>query len=329
MKIFRRIMLWTLVAGIVSFIVVPLVIPVTTSGTLTNREAATSGEFVSLNGLDVHVETREYSGDCACQAPLIILMHGFGASTFSWRDVMQPLTEAGMVIAYDRPGFGFTERPTSWSGENPYGFAGNFALLDALISNFGAGREIVLVGHSAGGELAADYARLNPSKVQRLVLADPAILTTGTGPEWLYSVLNIPQMKTLGPLLVRGIATSGDDLLRQSYTDPTKLTQAVYDGYHQPLKVAGWESAFWDFTIAPRANALVGNLRKIATPTLLITGDNDTVVPTSDAQKLATLIPNSTLALIPLSGHLPQEEQPELFAEAVTDWLAVAPKNLG
>jgi pimeloyl-ACP methyl ester carboxylesterase len=315
-------MLWALAAGVASFIVVPLVIPVSTSGTLTNRQAATSGEFVTLNGLDVHIERRDYSGDCGCDAPLIVLMHGFGASTFSWRDVMQPLSAAGTVIAYDRPAFGFTDRPTSWTGENPYGFAGNFVLLDDLIEKFGAGREIVLVGHSAGGQLAADYTRLNPATVQRLILVDAAILTTGGGPEWLNPVLSIPQMDTLGPLLVREIASSGDDLLRQSYLDQTKLTQLVIDGYRQPLEVAGWESGFWEFTIAPRSNDLQANLGSIKTPTLVITGDNDTVVPTSDAEKLSTLVPNATLVVIPRSGHLPQEEQAELFSTAVVDWLA-------
>ena len=310
-----------LAAGFLAFLVVPLLIPATTTGTMTNRAASTSGEFVSLNGLDVHIEKRDYSGACNCNAPLIVLMHGFGASTFSWRDVIGPLSAAGTVVAYDRPGFGFTERPTSWTGENPYGFAGNFALLGALIERFGAGKEIVLVGHSAGGQLAAEYARLNPSRVQRLVLADPAILTTGAGPEWLNVVLNIPQMDSLGPLLVAGIASSGDDLLRQSYNDQATLTQEVYDGYHQPLKVMGWERGFWEFTTAPRANDLVANLTAIDTPTLLITGDNDTVVPTSDTEKLTTLMPNTTLVVIPQSGHLPQEEQATAFSDAVIAWL--------
>ncbi len=314
-------MIWLLVAGVLSFIVVPLLIPATTTGTMTNRAVSTSGEFVSLNGLDVHIEKRDYSGACDCNAPLIVLMHGFGASTFSWRDVITPLSASGTVVAYDRPGFGFTERPTSWTGENPYGFAGNFALLDAIIERFGAGKEVVLVGHSAGGQLAAEYTRLNPAKVQRLVLADPAILTTGAGPEWLNVVLRIPQMDSLGPLLVAGIASSGDDLLRQSYDNQAALTPEVYDGYHQPLKVIGWERGFWEFTTAPRANDLVANLATIATPTLLITGDNDTVVPTSDTEELATLMPNTTLVVISQSGHLPQEEQAALFATALTDWL--------
>jgi pimeloyl-ACP methyl ester carboxylesterase len=250
-------------------------------------------------------------------------MHGFGASTFSWRDVLDPLSASGTVIAYDRPGFGFTERPTTWAGDNPYGFAGNFDIVDALIAEFGSAREIVLVGHSAGGQLAAEYVRLNPTKVQRLVLADPAILTTGGGPEWVTPLLSIPQIDALGPSLVAGIASSGDDLLRQSFYDQSQVTQAVYDGYHAPLQIRGWEKGFWEFTKAPRANDLAAHLSTLTLPTLLVTGSDDTVVPTSDTQKLATLLPDATLVIIPNTGHLPQEEDPRAFAAAINDWLAL------
>ena len=323
MKLFRRIALWALAAGIVSFLVLPLIIPQQSSGAKTYREAAgTNAEFVELAGVNVHVEKRDYSGDCACTPPLIVLMHGFGASTFSWRDVLDPLSTSGTVIAYDRPGFGFTERPATWTGDNPYGFPGNFHIVDALIAEFGSAREVVLVGHSAGGQLAAEYARLNPTKVQRLVLADPAILTTGGIPEWVVPILNIPQIDALGPALVAGIASSGNDLLRESYFDQSDLTQAVYDGYQAPLQVVGWERGFWEFTKAPRSNGLADNLSTLNVPTLLITGSNDTVVPTSDTEALATLLPNATLVIIANTAHLPQEEDPQAFAVAVNEWLA-------
>ena len=323
MKTFRRVMTWALAAGILSFLIVPLVIPETSSGTLTNIEAAgPQAEFESLAGLSVHIEKAVYAGKSNETAPLIVLMHGFGASTYSWRDVIEPLTEYGDVIAYDRPGFGFTERPTEWDGVNPYGFEGNFKLLDDLIAKFGDGRDVVLVGHSAGGQLAAEYARLNPTKVQALILVDPAILTTGGGPvglEWLYE---IPQIRKLGPILVSSIATSGMDLLRESYFDQSQLTDEVLEGYQAPLKVKGWEVGFWNFATAPRTNDLAENLSELIMPTLLITGSNDTVVPTSDTVKLETLIPNSVLEIIQDSAHLPQEEKPDEFMSAIEDnWL--------
>jgi pimeloyl-ACP methyl ester carboxylesterase len=224
-------------------------------------------------------------------------------------------------LAYDRPAFGFTERPTTWEGTNPFGDEGNFELLDGLIAQFGAGHPVVLVGHSAGGALAAEYTLRNPDTVQGLILADPAILTTGAGPDWVRPLLDLPQIDAIGPSLVGSIASSGDDLLRQSFVDQSLLTPAVYDGYHQPLKIAGWERAFWEFVRAPRSTGLAQAVSSITTPTLLITGDADTVVPTSDTEKLATMMPNATLVVVPGAGHLPQEEQATIFATAVIDWI--------
>lgn len=323
MKRFRRFMVNALLLGILSFLIVPFLIPDPDSGTMTNIEAAgPDAEFTKLYNLDVHIKTQAYKGDCNCDAPLIVLLHGFGASTFSWRKVIEPLGDFGHVIAYDRPAFGFTERPAITLGVDSYGFEANFEILNDLIAKYGKSREVVLVGHSAGGQIAAEYARLNPSKVQGLVLVDAAIMTTGGSPDgfsWLYQ---IPQIDKLGPILVSSIAQTGDDLLRRSHFDQSQVTQDVYDGYHQPLKVRGWERAFWKFATASRKNDLVANLGTIKTPTLLISGVADTVVPVADQTKLKDLIPSSELVLINKSAHLPHEEQPEDFIKAIEPFLS-------
>jgi len=316
-------MLFALASGIVVFLIVPFLVPVESSGTLTPEQAAgQDAQFVTLAGLQVHVETADYSGDCGCTPPLIVLMHGFGASTFSWRDELQPFARVADVIAYDRPGFGFTERPTQWQGANPYGIPGNLAVLDALLATFAQGREVILVGHSAGGQLAAEYARVNPDKVARLVLVSPAIFTSGGLPGWLAPILTIAQIDRLGPLAVASIASSGDELLRQSFFDQSALTESVLAGYRRPLTVKGWEEGLWRVTTAPRDNDLLANLAMITQPTLLITGDSDTVVPTSDTERLETELPHAQLVVIPRSGHLAHEEVPDQFIAAVLDWIA-------
>lgn len=323
MKRFRRFMVNALLLGVLSFLVVPFLIPEPNSGTLTNVEAAGPGaKFSKLYNIDVHIETQKYTGDCRCDAPLIVLMHGFGASTFSWRKVIEPLGKYGEVIAYDRPAFGFTERPAITLGVDSYGFEANFGILNDLIAQYGTKRPVVLVGHSAGGQLAAEYARLNPAKVQGLVLVDAAIITTGGSPDGLSWFYQIPQIDKLGPILVSSIAQTGDDLLRRSHFDQSQVTQDVYDGYHQPLKVKGWERAFWRFATASRKNDLLANLGTIKTPTLLISGVADTVVPVADQAKLKAKIPGSELVLIEKSGHLPQEEQPKAFLDAFAPFMS-------
>lgn len=324
MKIFRRVMSVLLAAGVLAFLAIPLMVPSRTSGTLGYRQAAgVTAEFVNINGLDVHVQVQPYSGSCDCSEPVFVLLHGFGASTFSWRDVMAPLSDLGAVVAYDRPGFGFTERPVSWTKENPYGDEGNLSLLRGLIHRFASGHSVILVGHSAGGALAAEYALRHPGEVSGLVLVDPAIITTGGIPRWLTPVLSLPQIDTLGPYLVSGIASSGEQILDQSFSDPTKLTQDIRAGYRKPLTVAGWERAFWEFVKAPRLADLDKRVDNIDVPTLLITGEADKIVPPDDATKLASIIPDATLVVIPEAGHLPHEEQSEMFMVAVRNWFTL------
>lgn len=302
-------------------LIVPFLIPVETSGIRTNKEVAGAGAtFATAQGIEIFYEKTDFvcqeGKDCS-NPPVIFLMHGFGANTFSFRELTQPLSELGEVIAYDRPGFGLSERPTSWEGENPYGSVGQDLILDELIERFASGRDVILVGHSAGGTLAAQYAIDNKDAVKGLILISPAILSTGGSPAWLNWIYSIPQLDHLGPLLVSSIASSGMDLLNESWFNPALITEDVKAGYREPLDVIGWEEGFWEFNRAPRAFDIRDRLDEITIPTLLITGDTDTVVATKDTEALATMIQNSVLFVIPQSGHLAQEETPEDTMKAI------------
>lgn len=320
LKVISRVALGLLIAALV----VPFLIPVETSGTKNYQEAAgAQASFAKAQGLDVYVDVTEF--DCQEQdncenPPVFILLHGFGANTFSYRFVSEPLSAYGDVIAYDRPGFGFTQRPTSWEGENPYGSAGNDLILDDLIADYASTRDVFLVGHSAGGTQAAQYVVDNPGAVTGLILISPAILTTGgTAPSfnWIFS---IPQLDHLGPLLVSSIASSGMDLLDRSWFDKSKITDKIKAGYRAPLEIIGWEEGFWEFNRAPRSFDVKSRLGEIDVPTLLITGDTDVVVATADTEALATMIKGSSLVVIPRSGHLAQEENPIETMQAIDDY---------
>ena len=302
-------------------LVVPFLIPVQTTGTATYKEVAGEGAtFATAQGIDIYYEKTDFvcqeDKDCS-NPPVILLLHGFGANTFSYREVIEPLSQLGDVIAYDRPGFGLSERPTSWEGENPYGSIGQDLILDELIAQFASGRDVILVGHSAGGTLAAQYVVDNKDAIQGLILISPAILSTGGSPSWLNWIFSIPQLDHLGPLLVSSIASSGMDLLNESWYNKELITEEVKAGYREPLSVIGWEEGFWEFNRAPRAFDIKERLDEINVPTLLLTGDTDTVVATADTEALANLIKDSVLFVIPNSGHLAQEETPEDTMKAI------------
>lgn len=303
------------------FLIVPFLVPVETTGTRTYKEVAGAGAtFATAEGVEIFYEKTEFvcqeDKDCS-NPPVIFLMHGFGANTFSFREIIEPLSQLGEVIAYDRPGFGLSQRPTSWEGENPYGSTGQDLILDELIESFATGRDVILVGHSAGGTLAAQYVVDNKDAIQGLILISPAVLTTGGSPSWLNWIFSIPQIDHLGPLLVSSIASSGMDLLNESWFNPELITEEVKTGYREPLEVIGWEEGFWEFNRAPRTFDVKDRLDEITVPTLLITGEKDTVVATKDTEALATMIQNSVLFVIPQSGHLAQEETPEDTMKAI------------
>jgi len=303
-------------------LVVPFLIPVQTTGTATYKEVAGEGAtFATAQGIDIYYEKTDFvcQEDKECSnPPVIFLMHGFGANTFSYREVIEPLSQLGDVIAYDRPGFGLSERPSNWEGENPYGSIGQDLILDELIAQFASGRDVILVGHSAGGTLAAQYVVDNKDAIQGLILISPAILSTGGSPSWLNWIFSIPQLDHLGPLLVSSIASSGMDLLNESWFNKDLITDEVKAGYREPLSVIGWEEGFWEFNRAPRAFDIKDRLDEINVPTLLITGDTDTVVATADTGALANMIKDSVLFVIPNSGHLAQEETPEDSMKAIS-----------
>ncbi len=113
-----RIVLVALGVVLMSAAVVPMVIPISTAGSVSRRDlAGPESRFVRLEGIEIHHEAS--SAELGRQA--FVLLHGFGASTYSWREVVEPLSEIAPVIAFDRPTFGLTERPMQWRGDSPYG----------------------------------------------------------------------------------------------------------------------------------------------------------------------------------------------------------------
>lgn len=298
-------------------------IPVGTSGTLDYRDAAPTGtQFIEVAGVDIAVSPTPYVGEGEADT-LFVLLHGFGASSFSWRDVVEPLSARGDVVAYDRTGFGFSERPESWRGIHPYGSEAQCGVLAEVTSHYRTSQSrVVVVGHSAGGTLALDCALDGQSPATDLVLVAPAALSGGP-PPGIGLVRWIPPLNRLGPLLVRGISESGNDLLFDSVVDQTILTPDVLEGYRAPLTIAGWEQGLWRFTLSPRRDVTEEALTTLSMPTLVITGDSDEIVSPADSKRIADAIPGSTFVEFEQVGHLPQEEDAEATIREIDRFLGL------
>lgn len=144
----RRFLRGLVIALVILFLVVlvgPFLDPVPPlQGTKPIAELADpESRFVEIDSLKVHYKLMGQD------ETVFVLLNGFRASLYSWHAVMQPLSQYGTVISYDRPAFGLTERPMEWTGQNPYSMQGNVNLLLGLLDNLKVGKAI-LVGNSAG-----------------------------------------------------------------------------------------------------------------------------------------------------------------------------------
>lgn len=307
-----------IVLGIILALVLigPFLIPVPPLENTVPAEtlADADNQFIEVNGMNVHYK-KFGSGE-----PVFILLHGFGASLFSWREVTAPLAEIGTVIAYDRPAFGLTERPMEWEGESPYSQEAQIELVIGLMDALGV-EKAILVGNSAGGTISMLTALQYPERVESLILVDPAVYAGGGAPAWIRPLLKTPQMNRVGPLFARQIQTRGPELVEVAWHDPGKITPDVIEGYQKPLRIENWDKALWYLTISSRESGLAERLDELTLPIIVITGDDDRIVPTEQSVRLAGELPNAGLVVIPQSGHVPHEETPAEFMQAVIQFL--------
>ncbi len=317
----KRILRAALLIGAVLLLLlltVPLLIPVPSlTGVAPPQQIADpDSEFLEVNGVRLHVK-RSGQGQ-----PAMILLHGFGSHTETWRLVRPTLSTLGQVIAFDRPGFGLTERPLAWTGANPYSPDAQIELVIGLMDQLGI-EQAILIGNSAGGTISAQAALRHPTRVAALVLVSPAIYTGGGTPAFLRPLFDTPQMRRIGPLLARAQAQNIESLLPSAYHDPAKVTAEMLSFYQRPLQVENWDRGFYEFLAASRTpSSLSEDVKTLALPVLVVTGEFDDWVPTAQSIRLSTEIPNAQQAVLPNCGHVPQEECPDAFLQPVVPFVS-------
>ncbi len=298
---------------------IPLVVPVPPLQDVLPPEqlADPDSRFARVQGLQVHYKMTGHG------QPVWVLLHGFGSSVFSWREVLASPALPGTKIAFDRPAFGLTERPLSWHGLNPYSLRAQADITVGLMDTLEVDRA-VLVGSSAGGAVALLTALTYPQRICGLVLVDAAVFIPVGVPRWLRAMLTSPQMRRIGPLLIRHLIRGrGQYTVRMAWHDPGRVTLEVMAGYTKPLRAQDWDRALWELVAASEPLRLHTRLHEVRVPVLVITGEYDRLVPPGQAERLAALIPDARMVVIPDCGHLPQEECPQEFLQALQSFAHV------
>lgn len=280
----------------------------------------TKPQYIDVNGIQVHYQ-RAGRGQ-----PTLMLLHGSFLSSFSWRNVMPPLAERASVIAFDRAAFGQTARPIPPPQsdrphhENPYSPEAQSDLTVALMDNLHVDKA-VLVGNSTGGTIALLTALRYPQRVQGLILVGAMVYSgypVSEAPGWLRT--RFP--RSLGSLLIRlMIGRLYNTIIRKFWYDPTQVTPEILAGYRVVFEMAHWDRAMWELILATHHLGLEVQLSTIKHPALVVTGDSDRTVPTSQSVRLAYELPNASLAVLPSCAHVPHEECPQSFLKAVSAFL--------
>jgi pimeloyl-ACP methyl ester carboxylesterase len=181
--------------------------------------------------------------------------------------------------------------------------------------------DAILVGNSAGGNVAAQTALAHPDRVEGLVLVDASIYGYGAAKDLVQGVLSAPIIQTVGPVIARIAAHFGTQVAHSSWHDPAKVPPETRSAYQRQMLADHWDFGFWEAGRVGLPDDLAHRVDELDLPTLVITGDNDGVVPTEDSVRLAGELPNAQLAIMADCGHVPNEECPDQFIQATSEYL--------
>lgn len=243
-------------------------------------------------------------------APVCLLLHGTGAATHSWRDLMPLLVRDYDVIAMDLPGHGFTRPTTARQVSLPKMAASVGVLLEELEAS-----PALIVGHSAGAaiglQLMLDKCWKNP-----LVGLNPALMPFPGLAAKLFPQL--AKMLFTNPFVSRIFARwarypgETEKFLRRSTGSRIDAAGALY--YGRLFSHSGHCDGAIRMMANWRLEDLQRRLPEIETPVLLVHGQKDNAIPRSGVQKAADLIPQCRVEEVANLGHLAHEEDPQRLA---------------
>ena len=252
------------------------------------------------------------------EGPLVLLLHGAGASTHSYRDLMPALARGLRVVALDLPGQGFSRAGSRMR----LGIEGMAEDIAALMAQEGMA-PAALIGHSAGGALALRLAERLAEPPQAVVGLNAALGKFRGIAGWLF------------PLMARALAVNPFTATLFARTASSEASvRALIRSTGSRLDARGLalyrallaDPAHVDGTLAMMAqwdlDPLLAGLERVRVPVLLLTGGRDGAVPAATSARAAARIPAAEWSDDPAHGHLLHEEAPEATAEAIRAFLA-------
>ncbi|MBI3288582.1 MAG: alpha/beta fold hydrolase [Elusimicrobia bacterium] len=235
----------------------------------------------------------------------VILLHGLGASSYSWRFALPALSDRYEVFAPDLPGFGRSEKPRDFD----YSLHGLHTWILKFMDHFGL-KSARFVGNSMGGVLALWTAMEAPQRVERMaLLGTPAYVENRPRVLWPLSWPVIGRLYewALGETVVRFISKS-------TFVDQSKVNDELVTEYGLALRTAAGRRAMAQFVrcaIPSDHRERIKRYRDVRHPVLVLVGDHDHMVGRMGGERLVKDLPNARFCFLDRCGHAPQEDAPE------------------
>ena len=268
--------------------------------------------------LPLHVEILGPDPDPGVDS--IVLLHGYGGSSFSWRYWAPFLAKRAHVVLVDMKGFGSAPKPD----DGQYGPRHQAELIYRLILQADLQR-VTLIGHSLGGGVALGAAlRLldsEPGRLKRLILVASAAYK-----QRMPLFVALAKYRRLASTALRILGTQFviRHVLKSIVFDPSEVSDNQVLGYAKPLSSPEAHRALIDTALAivpPDLEKLTARFEELDVPTLVLWGRQDRVVPLWVGERLADKLPDAKLQVLENCGHMPAEELPKESWEALQAFL--------
>lgn len=233
----------------------------------------------------------------------VLMIHGFGGSHYNFEKLSTLMKDKYRVIRVDLPGFGLSDFP-----KDNQDYA---AMYRTFIADFVTRLQIdslYVMGNSMGGGIAWLYALDHPEKVKGLVLLDAFGYETQTIRK---DVLRGAQLSFLSPFLKKGLPiTISRKTQLQCYEDDSMVNDDIVNRSNRFWNAEGNIDAFLSLASYSDFPA-EENIKNIQTPTLIVWGKQDAIIPAKHATFFHKDIKNSSVVLLDHCGHVPMAEKPD------------------
>lgn len=251
----------------------------------------------------------------------VVLLHGFGTSSFLWRNVAPRLARLGhTAFALDLFGHGESDRP--WDAD--FGIAAQAEYLDRALTALRVGRA-TLVGIGIGGSVALRLAATRPERLARLVLVNTPAFDLLPGRE----IRSVQARTARFPLRISrsvlGVTPLLTPLLRQGVADPAAMPDRLVARYLAPFVGRDGLRQLLTLVRSIRSGDMEElELADVAAPTLVVWGERDRFLDPGVADRLVSAIPGARLVRLPEVGRLVPEEAPDELATLIHEFVATA-----